>query len=78
MAPVIYGGAKDTINTLEELKKLGNYNINVATMLDCFYKSSSFKDDEEFRFVFFTKKQPIDTIMTIRNTNLIKCCSLVD
>ena len=78
MAPVTYGGAKDPIKTLEELKKLGNYNINVATMLDCFFKSSSFKDEEEFRFAFFTKKKPIDMITIIHDTNLVKCCEFPD
>ena len=75
MAPVVYGGAKDPVKTLKELKSLSNYNINIATMLDCFYKPSSFKDEEEFRFVFFTKKQPIEQKITIHNKNLIKCCS---
>lgn len=78
MAPVIYGGAKDTIKTLEELEKLGNYNINIATMLDCFFKPLSFKDEEEFRFVFFTKKHLDDERITIHNKNLIKCCSFED
>lgn len=78
MAPVIYGGAKDPIETLEELKNLGNYNVNIATMLDCFYKPSSHQDEEEFRFVFFTKKKSIEQKMAIHNKNLIKCCSFTD
>lgn len=75
MAPVIYGGTKDTINTITELRSLGNYNINMATMLDCFYKPLSFKDEEEFRFVFFTKKQTIEKMKLIHNRNLIKYCN---
>lgn len=73
MAPVIYGGAKDTIKTLEELKNLGNYNINIAAMLDCFVKPSSFKDEEEFRLVFFTKKHLDDDRITIHNKNRFSC-----
>jgi hypothetical protein len=75
MAPVTYGRAKDPIKTLAELKTLADYNINAATALDCFYKASSFADEEEFRFVFFTRKQPIKSALAIHSMNLVKCCS---
>ncbi len=74
VAPVIYGGIKDPIRTLAELKSLTNTDVNIARMMDCFYKPSEYSDEKEIRFVFFTKKQNIESQVYIRNLALLKCC----
>jgi len=73
--PVVYGGAKNLITTAKQLKDIGDFNINEFDPYDCFCKPAEYSEEEEYRFIFLTKKQPIPEKTLIENMELIDCCS---
>ena len=72
---VAYGGVKNPITTVKQLKDIGDFNINEFSIYDCFCKPAKYSKEEEYRFVFLTKKQPVPEKTFIQNKNLINCCS---
>jgi len=72
---VEYGGAKNRITTAKQLRDLGDFNINEFKISDCFCKPIKYIEEDEYRFVFLTKKQPIPESTLVHNMDLVKCCS---
>ena len=72
---VIYGGLKDPITDPEVLKQIDGSQFKQATRNDYFMKPSTFADDEEYRFVFFTRSRKVRDCTYIINKKLIKYCS---
>jgi hypothetical protein len=74
---VVYGGAKNPITTMKQLRDIGDFNINEINIYDCFCKPAKYAEEEEYRFVFLTKKQPVPEKTIIKNTNLVNLCSFI-
>ena len=72
---VKYGRAKDPVKTYKQLGDLGDFNVNEFNINDCFCKPIEYAEEEEYRFVFLTKKRSVPEETYIRNKNLISCCS---
>ncbi len=72
---VIYGGLKDLITNRKELEYIQSEEFKTARKDDYFCKPSSYKSDDEYRFVFFTTTNKLSEFTIVRNKSLIKYCT---
>jgi len=70
----VYGGHKDPVTTPEELANLGSFNINEFDIDDYFRKPAKYAEEQEYRFVFLTRRQPVPEQTIIFNKELVDCC----